>query len=165
MSTIVLRFAAFLLIATALAACGNNLNGEPGSSASNVTASSASTGWVKDTQYMDNSRGSCEPSSDTVCMSAQQYQQACESATGLTQSVIKGLANSSGRETNTLVSNGNIESTDIHWDGPTSSCVAYLTAVGTVEGKSLKAHIGGKVGTFVASDDGKLLVSGIDVSN
>lgn len=116
--------------------------------------------WVFGYEYKYFGDGSCKDKDTEVCISFEQYQQACTAAKGVTKGATGLFKLTASAEEKALIEGGSLIADDIFF-GKTH-CYAKLTYSGIYKGTSTRVQISGKATTFIKAKDGELLVSFVD---
>lgn len=157
MSNFALRFITVVIAAFSLTAFGNN-----GGNMVGAASQAATSKWKVGIQYQKSSNGPCNKNANTVCLSSEEYKQACDAATGINQEGIKAMAILADKETQKVVAGGNITKTSVRWNQPRNACIALAEAKGVVNGNTINRSIVGIANGFVSNGKGGLFVSRID---
>ena len=125
---------------------------------------SAESKWQKGHTYTNFSDGSCRDKDETICLTDQQYREACSAAEGVTSRAVRLLAVNAGGDEKVLLNGGDVDDTKVFWgkNYKGEGCGASVTVSGIANGNSSRKVITGRATSFVVSDKGKLLVSYID---
>jgi hypothetical protein len=120
--------------------------------------------WQTGIHYSYYSSGPCSTKDNEVCITYEEYKQACDDAKGVTSSAIRMAVMLADNATKTVFEGGGIDETTVMWVPKLDACGAVLSASGIVNGNSTKKQVGGRVTSFDYVD-GQLLVSYIDTIN
>jgi hypothetical protein len=119
----------------------------------------------KGSTYSFDPDDQCKPDGNYLCLSKDQYKNACLAASGLTVGAAKGFARMYGGD-DELIENGSLDSVNFAWTltnkYPNKKlCIVTIDAHGIIDGNSKNIEVEALVYTFIKSDKGEILADTI----